>query len=85
MENGTTHLSKQKVYERLNKTIHSVVLYLNTKNAGGNMFEHLFMNCHGELNMFMAAITSFPLIGMWFSAEFWSTNTCESGGGCDES
>ena len=33
------------------------------------MFEH-FSNCHGELNALMALITSFPLIGMWFSAEF---------------
>ena len=44
------------------------------------MFEHLFMNCHGELNMFMAALTTFPLVGMWFSSEFWG---CIDSGGCD--
>ncbi len=45
------------------------------------MFEH-FSNCHGELNALMALITSFPLIGMWFSAQFWSTH--EDGEVCNE-
>ena len=49
------------------------------------MFEHLFMNCHGELNMLIATLTSFPLIGMWFSTEFWSTESCESGEGSNGS
>ena len=40
------------------------------------MFQHLFMNCHGELNMFMAGLTVFPLVGMWFSSEFWQ---CQDG------
>mgnify|MGYP004269286331 CR=1 FL=1 len=47
------------------------------------MFEHLFMNCHGELNMFMAVLSSFPLIGMWFSREFWAT--CDDSEGCNGS
>ena len=44
------------------------------------MFEHL-SNCHGELNALMAAISAFPLIGMWFSKEFWDTCDTEV---CDE-
>lgn len=40
------------------------------------MIEHL-SNCHGELNMLMGIMSTIPLLGMWFSAEFWNP-TCDT-------
>ena len=36
--------------------------------------EHLFLNCHGELNALFAILASLPFVGAWVRSKFGGKN-----------